>query len=62
MTEPHYGALDRILPHAVYAKQLWVSILNPRQVTFDDAVMPLLTEAYDRLAAVRARHDRSSAP
>jgi len=56
MDEPEYAAFDRILPHPVYAKQLWISILNPSDVTFRDVVLPLLTEAHDRLAATRARH------
>jgi hypothetical protein len=55
MNEPDYAAFDRILPHPVYAKQLWISILNPSDTTFRDVVMPLLTEAHDRLAAQRAR-------
>ena len=54
--EPEYSAFDRILPHPVYAKQLWISILNPSDATFRDVVVPLLTEAHDRLAATRARH------
>ena len=54
--EPEYPAFDRILPHPVYAKQLWISILNPSDATFRDVVVPLLTEAHDRLAATRARH------
>ncbi len=56
MAEPDYAASDRVLPHPVYAKQLWISILNPSDATFRDVVMPLLTEAHDRLAAQRARH------
>jgi Family of unknown function (DUF6194) len=56
MTEPDYAAFDRLLPHPVYAKQLWISILNPSDATFQDVVLPLLTEAHDRLAAARARH------
>jgi hypothetical protein len=51
-----YAAVDRVFPHPVYARQLWVSIINPSHATFRDAVMPLLTEAHDRLAATRARH------
>ncbi len=54
--EPDYAALDRLLPHPVYARQLWISILNPSDETFRDVVLPLLTEAHDRLAAQRARH------
>jgi len=55
-TEPDYAAFDRLLPHPVYARQLWISILNPSDATFRDIVLPLLTEAHDRLAAQRARH------
>jgi hypothetical protein len=35
---------------------LWISILNPSDATFRDVVLPLLSEAHDRLAATRARH------
>ena len=31
-----YAAYDRLLPHPVYAKQHWISILNPSDATFDD--------------------------
>jgi hypothetical protein len=54
--EPDYAAFDQLLPHPVYAKQLWISILNPTDATFRDVVVPLLTEAHDRLAGQRARH------
>ena len=54
--DPDFTALDRLLPHPVYGQQLWISILNPSDATFGDVVMPLLTEAHDRLAAARARH------
>ena len=54
--EPDYAALDRVLPHPVYARQHWVSILNPSAETFETVVKPLLGEAHDRLAATRARH------
>jgi hypothetical protein len=53
---PDYAAFDRILPHPVYAKQRWISILNPSDATFRDVVLPLLAEAYGRVAAQRARH------
>jgi hypothetical protein len=56
MAEPDYAAFDRLLPHPVYAKQLWISILNPSDATFQEVVLPLLLEAHDRLAAARARH------
>lgn len=56
IVEPDYAAFDRLVPHPDYAKQLWVSILNPSEATFRDLMLPLLTEAHDRLAAQRARH------
>ena len=56
LTAPDYAAYDTILPHPVYAKQRWVSILNPSAATFRDLVLPLVAEAHDRLAATRARH------
>jgi hypothetical protein len=40
----------------VYAKQHWISILNPSDATWRDAVLPVIAEAHDRLAAARARH------
>jgi hypothetical protein len=57
-TEPDFTALDRLLPHPVYARQLWISILNPSAATWRDVVIPLLDEAHERLAAQRARHGR----
>jgi hypothetical protein len=57
-TEPDYTALDRVLPHPVYARQLWVSILNPSDATFAEVVIPLLDEAHARLADARARDAR----
>jgi len=53
--QPDYAAFDRILPHPVYARQRWISILNPSDATFRDVVLPLLAEAYDRVAVQRAR-------
>ncbi len=49
-----YAALDRLLPHPLYAPQSWVCVLNPSLATFD-AVKPLLAEAYDRVATRHAR-------
>lgn len=54
--QPDYAALDQVFPHPTYAKQLWLSILNPSHATFAEVVVPLLAEAHDRLAAQRARH------
>jgi hypothetical protein len=61
IAEPDYAAFDRIFPHPVYAKQRWISILNPSEQTFRDVVLPLLDEAYERVAAQRARHRREPA-
>ena len=55
VTEPDYAAFDRILPHPVYAKQRWIAILNPSEQTLQETVIPLLTEAHDRLAAQQER-------
>jgi hypothetical protein len=57
MADPDYAALDTIIPHPVYAKQRWLSILDPSRRSFDEIVKPLLAEAHDRLA----RHDRPRA-
>jgi hypothetical protein len=56
ISEPDHAAYDRLLPHPVYAKQRWISVVNPSQSTFDDVVLPLIGEAHDRLAAARDRH------
>ena len=56
IVEPDYAALDRLLPHPVYARQHYISILNPSEATFRSVVIPLLAEAHDRLAAQRVRH------
>ena len=50
-----FTALDRILPHPVYAKQRWVSILNPSARSFEDLVKPLLAETHDRVASQQRR-------
>ena len=55
IADPDYAALDTLLPHPVYAAQHWIAILCPSETTFRDIVLPLLTEAHDRLAAQRAR-------
>jgi hypothetical protein len=58
---PDHAAYDTLLPHPVYARQHWVSILNPSPATFRDVVLPLVAEAHDRLAAPRARR-RAAVP
>jgi hypothetical protein len=40
-----FAALDTLMPHPVYSRQGWVSVLNPRAETFE-SVKPLLAEAY----------------
>ena len=61
MADPDYTAFDRLHPHPAYAKQLWISILNPSDASFRDVIVPLLAEAHDRLAAQRARHKATTA-
>lgn len=39
-----YAALDKLMPHPVYAKMYWVSVINPSAKTFA-AVKPLIVEA-----------------
>jgi hypothetical protein len=50
--------VDQVLPHPVYAKQRWVSILNPSHATVGDIVLPLIAESHDRLVAQRERQRR----
>jgi hypothetical protein len=40
-----YAAMDRIMPHPVYAPQSFVCVLNPSSQTFE-TIKPLLAEAY----------------
>ena len=54
LADPDYAAFDRFLPHPVYAKQRWTSILNPSHATVRDSLMPLIAAGHDRLAAKRA--------
>jgi hypothetical protein len=54
--ERDYAALDRLIPHPVYAKQHWIAILNPAETTFREVIIPLIAEAHDRVAAVHGRH------
>ena len=55
VVDPDFAALDRLMPHPVYARQHWVAILNPSRATLAETMLPLLTEAHDRLASVRER-------
>ena len=45
-----YTAIDRLMPHPVYAKMYWVSVINPSAATFE-TVKPLLAEARNLLVA-----------
>ena len=56
--DPDYSAFDRFLPHPVYAKQRWISILNPSHATVREELMPLIGAAHDRLVAGRERQSR----
>ena len=53
-----FAALDRLMPHPVYAPQAFVCVLNPSPATFE-AVKPLLAEAYTR-AAAHHTHSRTN--
>jgi uncharacterized protein DUF6194 len=52
-----FTALDRLLPHPVYGRYHWVSVLNPSEATFE-TLKPLLREAYERAAERYARSAR----
>jgi hypothetical protein len=49
-----YTATDTLMPHPVYAKQLWLAIVNPTRQTFESTIKPLLDEAHARLAGRRS--------
>jgi hypothetical protein len=59
--DPDYTALDRLMPHPVYAKQHYVSVLNPSARTFEEVIKPLLEEAHARTAAQYARREAGRA-
>ena len=50
-----YTALDTVMPHPVYAKMYWVSVINPGDKTFE-TVKPLIAEARG-LAAARDKSE-----
>jgi hypothetical protein len=52
-TDPDYAALDRFVPHPVYANQRWIAILNPSHETTRSTLLSLIAEGHDRLAARR---------
>jgi hypothetical protein len=53
-----FAALDRVLPHPVYASQSWVCVLNPSEATFEQQVQPLLADAYARAVRQHAKGAR----
>ena len=63
IAEPDPTALDTLIPHPLYARQHWVSILNPSAHTFETIVRPLLEEAHGivstREAKIRAGRARA---
>ncbi len=61
LENPEYTALDQLMPHPVYARQHYVSILNPSAKTFDGLIKPLLEEAHARTAAQYARRQAGRA-
>jgi hypothetical protein len=52
-----FTALDQLLPHPVYGRQYWISVLNPGPATFE-RLRPLLAEAYQRAVAQHERKTR----
>ncbi len=58
---PDYTALNQLMPHPDYARQHYVSILNPSGETFEGVIKPLLEEAHARTAAQYARREAGRA-
>jgi hypothetical protein len=46
-------AVDTLMPHPVYARQHWLSVITPSEATFEAVLKPLLAEAYGILARRR---------
>jgi len=44
-SEHDFTALDTLIPHPVYGRNHWVSVLNPSEPTFE-SIKPLLHEAH----------------
>ncbi|SEW53439.1 DUF6194 family protein [Chitinophaga arvensicola] len=40
-----FTALDQLMPHPLYGRMYWISVLNPGEATFQQ-LSPLLEEAY----------------
>jgi hypothetical protein len=58
LENPDYARFDRFVPHPVYAKQGWISVLNPTHATVREALVPLIVSGHDWLAARRQRAHR----
>ena len=54
-----FTALDRLMPHPVYSRNLWVCALNPGDETWA-ALQPLLQEAYAMAVKKQARREAAS--
>lgn len=50
-----YTTLDQLMPHPVYGRQYWVSVLSPTDSTFQELVQPLLAEAYEMAVSKYAK-------
>jgi hypothetical protein len=55
MSDPDYAAFNRFVPHPVYAKQRWISVLNPSHETVRETLMPLIAAGHARLVARKGR-------
>lgn len=42
-----FTALDQLMPHPLYGRMYWVSVLNPTEATFQQLI-PLLATAYEQ--------------
>ena len=51
LIDPDHAALDRFVPHPVYARHRWISILNPSHATVRETLMPITADGHARLAA-----------
>jgi hypothetical protein len=56
-----FTALDRLMPHPMYARMYWACVLNPSAETFE-AVKPLLAEAYELAVERYGKREVKSPP
>jgi hypothetical protein len=54
-TDPDQAVCDQYVPHPVYARQRWISIVNPSDATVHASLLPLIAESHDRLVATHER-------